>query len=108
LGYTFEIISESTILTNMDEFVDLPIEDVIDLHSFKPGEIKDLLQDYLEAAYDKGFEEVRIIHGKGIGSLRLTVQSILKKHPFVLSFRQADEGGGSWGATIAVLRKKKA
>ena len=91
----------------MDEIVNLPIEDVIDLHSFKPREIKGLLHDYLEAAYDKGFAEVRIIHGKGIGSLRLTVQSILEKHPLVLSFRQADAGGGSWGATIAVLRKEK-
>jgi dsDNA-specific endonuclease/ATPase MutS2 len=94
-------------LTDKDEIFHLPIEDIIDLHSFKPNEIKDLLQDYLEAAYDKGFEEVRIIHGKGIGSLSLTVQSILKRHPLVLSFRQADAGGGSWGATIAVLVKKK-
>ena len=91
----------------MDETVILPIEDVIDLHSFKPNEIKDLLHDYLEAASEKGFEEVRIIHGKGTGSLALTVQSILKKHPSVVSFRQADAGGGSWGATIAVLKKKK-
>ena len=91
---------------DMDEIVNLPIEDVIDLHSFKPGEVKNLLHDYLEAAYEKGFGEVRIIHGKGIGSLRLTVESILRKHPLVPSFRQADAGGGSWGATIAVLRKK--
>lgn len=86
-----------------DEPIRLPIEDVLDLHSFRPGEVKDLLRDYLEEAYEKGFAEVRIIHGKGIGSLRLTVQSILGKHPLVISFRQADE---NWGATIAVLKKK--
>jgi len=86
-----------------NEIVRLPIEDVLDLHSFRPAEVKDLLHDYLEEAYEKGFAEVRIIHGKGIGSLRLTVQSILEKHPLVISFRQADE---NWGATIAVLKKK--
>jgi dsDNA-specific endonuclease/ATPase MutS2 len=91
---------------NNDEIVNLPVEDVLDLHSFKPGEVKDLLHDYLEAAYDKGFEEVRIIHGKGIGVLCRTVQSVLKTHALVLSFRQADAGGGGWGATIAVLRRK--
>ncbi len=90
-----------------DEIVHLPIEDFIDLHSFRPNEIKDLLYDYLEAAYDKGFEEVRIIHGKGIGVQRQMVQSILGKHPLVISFREADLGGGGWGATIAVLKKKR-
>lgn len=52
-------------MTDMDETVILPIEDVIDLHSFKPNEIKDLLHDYLEAASEKGFEEVRITHEYG-------------------------------------------
>ncbi len=89
-----------------DEVFEYPIEDSIDLHTFRPSEVKDLLDDYLEAARNKGFEEVRIIHGKGTGALRLTVHSILQKHPLVTSFREAGHGEGGWGATIVVLRKK--
>ncbi len=90
-----------------EEPVEFPIEDVIDLHTFRPQEVGDLLHDYLEAAFDKGFVEVRIIHGKGTGVLREKVRAILKRHPLVVSFRQADETGGGWGATVAVLGGKK-
>jgi dsDNA-specific endonuclease/ATPase MutS2 len=89
-----------------DETIQYPVEDSIDLHTFRPKEVKDLLNDYLEEASGKGFEEVRIIHGKGIGVLRQIVHSVLKSHPLVISFREADSEAGGWGATIAVLRKK--
>ena len=82
----------------------LPIEDSLDLHAFQPREVKELLEDYLEAACEKGFREVLIIHGKGEGVLRQRVQAILKKHPRVLSLRQADASGGGRGATVAVLK----
>jgi len=82
----------------------LPIEDSLDLHTFQPREVKELLDDYLEAACEKGFREVLIIHGKGQGVLRRRVQTILKKHPRVLSLHQADASGGGWGATVAVLK----
>jgi dsDNA-specific endonuclease/ATPase MutS2 len=82
----------------------VPVEDSIDLHTFRPAEVRDLLDDYLEAAREKGFEEVKIIHGKGTGALRAMVQSILRKHPLVLSFREADAPGSGWGATVARLR----
>ena len=89
-----------------DETIQYPIEDSIDLHTFRPKEVKDLVNDYVEAAGEKGFEEVRIIHGKGIGVLRQRVHGVLKSHPLVISFREADLDAGGWGATIAVLRKK--
>ncbi len=89
-----------------DETIQYPIEDSIDLHTFRPKEVKDLVNDYVEAANEKGFEEVRIIHGKGSGVLRQIVHSVLKSHPLVISFREADLGAGGWGATIAVLGKK--
>lgn len=92
---------------NEDETIRIPIEDFIDLHTFRPGEVKDLLQDYLQEAAEKGFKEVRIIHGKGTGALRKTVQSVLEKHPLVASFKDAGHGAGGWGATIAVLRRKE-
>lgn len=78
----------------------MPIEDSLDLHTFQPKEVKALLNDYLEAAREKGFREVRVIHGKGSGVLRKTVHSILSKHPLVASFRPADPASGGWGATM--------
>jgi len=89
---------------NEDEIINYPIEDSIDLHTFRPNEVKDLLNDYLEAAGEKGFEEVRIIHGKGTGVLRRTVHAVLKSHPIVVSFSEAGPEAGGWGVTIAVLR----
>jgi dsDNA-specific endonuclease/ATPase MutS2 len=88
-----------------DEIIQYPVEDSIDLHTFRPNEVKELLNDYLEAACDKGFREVRIIHGKGTGVQRQIVHGILKNHPLVISFREAGPESGGWGATFAVLKK---
>jgi dsDNA-specific endonuclease/ATPase MutS2 len=86
------------------EPVELPIDGTLDLHAFRPGDVKDLLPEYLALCREKGIYEVRIVHGKGTGALRETVHSILKRMPEVASFRLAGESGGSWGATIATLR----
>ena len=86
------------------EPVKLPVDGVLDLHTFHPGEVKDLLPDYLFLCREKGILEVRVIHGKGTGMLRETVHSILKRLPEVVSFRLAGEDAGSWGATLVVLR----
>lgn len=91
-----------------DQIIRFPIEDSIDLHTFRPQEAKDLLRDYLEAASRKGFTEVRIIHGKGTGVLRRIVRSVLETHPLVISFGDAGAGSGGWGATIALIRAKGA
>ena len=82
------------------EIVELPLEDVLDLHSFPPEEIKSLVKDYLQEAYEFGFPEVRIIHGKGIGVQREIVRSVAAHDPHVQSITLAPEGAGSWGATI--------
>ena len=87
----------------MTEPVDLPIEDSIDLHTFQPREIPDLLEEYIYQALLKGYREVRIIHGRGIGVQRQIVHSFLKKHPQVLSFRDAAD----LGSTTAVLVPEK-
>ena len=92
----------------MDEPVQLPIDGVLDLHTFPPKEIKDLVPAYLTACQERGILQVRIIHGKGIGQLRQTVDSILSKHPDVDSFALAGEHLGGWGATIVHLRPAKA
>lgn len=84
----------------------VPIEDSIDLHTFQPREVKALLDDYLEAAMEKGFREVTVIHGKGTGVLRERVHALLRKHPLVTGFKLADAARGSWGATIVALKIK--
>jgi len=85
------------------EAVELPIDGILDLHTFHPREVRDLLPEYLTACREKGILEVRIIHGKGTGMLRETVHSLLKRLPDVVSFRLAGHEAGSWGATVALL-----
>jgi dsDNA-specific endonuclease/ATPase MutS2 len=81
-----------------------PITDSLDLHTFKPKEVRDLLEDYLNECVKLDLHEVRIIHGKGSGTLRQLVHSVLRHSPLVKSFRLAPPETGSWGATIAKLK----
>jgi DNA-nicking Smr family endonuclease len=85
------------------EPVELPIDGVLDLHTFRPAEVKGLVNDYLAECRARGILEVRIIHGKGIGQMRQTVHSILARHPDVISFVLAGEAYGGSGATIVHL-----
>jgi DNA-nicking Smr family endonuclease len=78
---------------------ELPIEDAIDLHTFNPREVGIVVEEYLFQAVAKGFREVRIIHGRGIGVQREIVRSLLSKHPNVASFHDAPNRG----STIVVL-----
>jgi len=80
-----------------------PITDSLDLHTFQAGEVKPLLQDYLILCREKRFSEVRIIHGKGTGTLKRIVQGILKKSPLVKSYHTAPETAGGWGATLVKI-----
>ena len=86
------------------EAVEVPIEDAIDLHAFAARDVPAVVQGYLEAAAERGFREVRLIHGKGKGVQRGRVQQILRDHPLVEEFFDAPPGRGTWGATIARLR----
>jgi DNA-nicking Smr family endonuclease len=89
-----------------DAPIELPIDGVLDLHTFQPREVKDLVLDYLSECGKRGILQVRIIHGKGIGNLRRTVHSLLAKHPDVISFSLAHPQLGGWGATIVLIREK--
>lgn len=84
--------------------VEVPIGDVLDLHSFLPREVPDVVRDYLDAAYEAGFRELRIIHGRGAGVQRRTVRTILGRDPRVEEIADAPPGAGGWGATVVRLR----
>jgi DNA-nicking Smr family endonuclease len=91
----------------MDEPFPLPIDGVLDLHTFRPQDVKEVVVEYLSACQEQGIFEVRVIHGKGIGQLRQTVHSILSQHPEVLSFALAGEAYGGAGATFVRLRPRR-
>ena len=82
----------------------VPIDGVLDLHTFDPGTINDLLPEYLRACRERGILEARIVHGKGTGALRRTVHALLGRLPEVAAFRTAGEDAGGWGATLVTLR----
>lgn len=84
----------------------VPIEDVLDLHTFSPKEIPSLLKEYLNACREAKIYSVRIIHGKGKGFQKNRVRSLLKGHPMVASFSDAPSQAGGWGATIVELRRE--
>jgi DNA-nicking Smr family endonuclease len=84
--------------------VHVPIEDAIDLHAFRPADIRSVVEEYLVAAQARGFREVRLIHGRGIGVQRAIVQSLLAAHPLVLRYADAPADRGGRGATLVVLR----
>ena len=85
------------------EPIELPIDGILDLHTFRPGEVKDLIPDYLAVCRERSILHVRIIHGKGTGTLRETVRRVLKGHPLVKSFRAGGHAEGKQGVTIVEL-----
>ncbi|MEJ7624502.1 MAG: Smr/MutS family protein [Pyrinomonadaceae bacterium] len=82
------------------EPVEIEITDSLDLHSFSPNDIRDVVEEYLMEAHKKGFPIVRIIHGKGVGVQREIVRKVLSESDFVKGFKNAPEFSGSWGATV--------
>jgi DNA-nicking Smr family endonuclease len=85
--------------------VKLPIDDVLDLHTFKPKEIPELLEDYFSECIREGIFSVRVIHGKGSGALKKRVHGLLNKNPLVAAFQSAPPEAGGWGATLVELKK---
>ncbi len=83
---------------------ELPIEPELDLHTFRPQDVQEVVLAYIEACVERGISEVRIVHGKGVGNLRRTVHSLLSKDPRVISYALATEAFGGWGATMVHLR----
>jgi DNA-nicking Smr family endonuclease len=86
-----------------DDPVRVPIEDAIDLHSFAPREVISVVGEYLHAAREAGFTDVRLIHGRGKGVQRADIHRMLRGHALVESFRDAPES--HLGATLVHLRR---
>lgn len=89
-------MEEDTEDSDWEEAVELPITDVLDLHSFRPSEVADVVRDYLDAAYEKGLRDLRIIHGKGVGVQRQTVRTLLGRDSRVEAFGDAETWGATW------------
>jgi DNA-nicking Smr family endonuclease len=87
-----------------DAPIRIPIEDVLDLHPFAPRDVRSVVEEYLEQAHARGFSEVRLIHGRGIGAQRASVRALLARHPLVIGFADAPAERGGWGATVVRLR----
>lgn len=87
-----------------EEPVAIPITGELDLHTFAPCDVTRVIDAYFEACRERGIFTIRVIHGKGTGTLRQTVHVHLRRQPDVLSFRTADEQAGGWGATWVTLR----
>ena len=88
-----------------DDPVEIPIEGVLDLHTFSPKDVKDLVPEYIEECLRRGITEIRIIHGKGTGTLKGIVHGLLKKNPSVAAFEDSDAASGGWGATLVRLKR---
>ncbi len=86
-----------------DEPVLIPVDGVLDLHTFRPDETADVVEEYLLVCLEKKISQVRIIHGKGKGVQRKIVHSLLNRLNFVSSFQGAEETAGGWGATSVTL-----
>jgi dsDNA-specific endonuclease/ATPase MutS2 len=95
------MVDDDDLLT--EDAIAIEITDTLDLHTFAPRDVPEVVKEYLEQVCELGFPQVRIIHGKGIGVQRETVRNILSRDPRVLAFRDPPDGAG-WGATIVELR----
>ncbi len=100
-------MNEAQHMPENNEAIEIPLDGVLDLHTFRPNEIGSLIPEYIKACRAKGILDIRIIHGKGTGTLRRSVHSILARMSEVTDFRLAGEDAGGWGATLITLRPPK-
>jgi len=86
------------------EPVSVPLNGTLDLHQFHPSDTKDLIEELIFECKQKGIAAGRIIHGKGMGTLRETVHAALKKNPDIEKFSLGNQNSGGWGSTTFWLK----
>ena len=91
-----------------EEGVEWELGDELDLHTFLPRDVAALVPDYIDECVARGFAEVRIVHGKGQGTLRRIVHAALERHPQVVGYALAPATRGGWGATLVELARPSA
>ncbi len=89
---------------NNEVFAEIPLDGILDLHTFSPRDVASVVEEYLIACRDEGVLAVRIIHGKGKGVQKRIVKGVLERLDFVVDYRDAEGSAGGWGATIVTLR----
>lgn len=94
-------------LLDADSVVEVPLGDVLDLHGFRPRDVRDVVRAWLDEAWAAGFRSVRLIHGRGVGVQRESVRRLLERDPRVARFGDAPGGAGGWGATVVELRPRE-
>lgn len=97
-------MTDADLTPSPDEAMPVPIDGTLDLHTFRPSDIGDLIPDYLEACREQGILTVRIVHGKGRGTLRRGVHAVLDRLDGVQAYRLGDQTTGAWGATVVRLK----
>ncbi len=91
----------------LPEAIEIPITDTLDLHPFRPAEVRDVVREYLLEAHARGLTQVRLIHGRGMGVQREGIRKLLSSLEFVIDFQDADPSGGGWGSTVVLLASPK-
>jgi len=81
----------------------MPVMNEIHLRHLTADEALLKLDKYLDDAFMAGLYQVRVVHGRGTGTLRRVVHQQLAKHPLVKSYRPGDYGEGGTGVTIVEL-----
>jgi DNA-nicking Smr family endonuclease len=89
-----------------DESVELPIGPELDLHTFHPRDIPDVVADYLDACAARGLRSVRLVHGRGKGVQRAVIRRLLASRPDVEAYADSTPEDGGWGATRVWLRAR--
>lgn len=89
-----------------EDAVKIPIDGILDLHSFAPKDLKTLIPDYIEECRQLNILELRFIHGKGVGNIKRSVHALLEREKAVKCFYLAGNDAGSWGATLVTLYPK--
>ncbi len=90
-------------VTGMMSRANRQVSGEIDIRGMASDEAILELDKYIDNAVVSGLETIRIIHGKGTGVLRKSVQTHLRSHKAVKSFRLGTFGEGENGVTVAEL-----